>query len=58
VILKGTYQPVINADNVNVLGGSVHNLYKENKEILVVASVETSLELNAEKLRIYGHYAR
>jgi hypothetical protein len=48
LILKGTHQLVV---NVNVLGGSVHTLHKEKQRLLVVASKETCLELNAEKFQ-------
>ena len=36
------------ADDVNILGGSVHTV-KKNKESLVVAGQETELEVNANK---------
>jgi hypothetical protein len=36
------------ADDVNVLGGSVHTV-KENAEALVVATKEIGLEVNADK---------
>jgi len=35
------------ADDVNILGGSVHTV-KENAGALVVASKETGLEVNAD----------
>jgi hypothetical protein len=35
--LNGTHQPLVYADDVNILGGSLHNM-KENTEALVVAS--------------------
>ena len=35
--LNGTHQLLVYADDVNILGGSVHTL-KENAEALVVAS--------------------
>jgi hypothetical protein len=38
----------IYADEVNILGGSVHTV-KENVEVLVVATKETGLEVNADK---------
>jgi hypothetical protein len=34
LILNGTHQLVVNADNVNVLGGNVHTLYKEKTQKL------------------------
>jgi hypothetical protein len=38
----------IYADDVNILGGSVHTI-KENAEAVVVANKETGLEVNADK---------
>jgi hypothetical protein len=43
-------QLLIYADNVNILGGSVHTI-QESAEILVVASKETGLEVNADKTK-------
>ena len=40
--LKGTHQLVGYADDVNILGGSVHTV-KENAETLVVASKKNGL---------------
>jgi len=37
------------ADNVNILGGSVHTVKKEKTEASVVASKENGLEVNADK---------
>jgi hypothetical protein len=48
--LNGTHQLLVYADDVNTLGGSVHNL-KENAETLVVASKEIGLEVNAVKTK-------
>jgi len=45
--LNGTYQFLVYADDVNILGGSVDTV-KENVEALVVATRETGLEVNAE----------
>ena len=45
--LNGTHQFLDYADDVNILGGILHSI-KKNKEILVVASKQTSLEINAE----------
>jgi hypothetical protein len=47
--LNGTHQLLVYADDVNILGGSVHTV-KENAEALVVASKETGLEANAYKM--------
>ena len=38
------------ADDVNILGGSVHTV-KENAEALVVATKEIGLEVNADKTK-------
>jgi len=46
--LHGTHQRLVYADNVNILGGSVHTI-KENTEALVVVSMETGQEVNADK---------
>ena len=48
--LNGTHQLLVYADDVNVLGGSVHTI-KKNAEALVVASKETGLEVNADKTK-------
>ena len=46
--LHGTYQLLVYADDVNILGGSVHTV-KENGEALVVVSMETGQEATADK---------
>ena len=46
--LNGTHQFLVYADDVNILGGSVHTI-KEKAEALVVASKEIGLEVNADK---------
>ena len=38
------------ADDVNILGGSIHTL-KENAEVLVVATREIGLEVSADKTK-------
>ena len=48
--LSGTHQLLVYADDVNILGGSVHTL-KEKAEALVVASKETGLEVNADETK-------
>jgi len=48
--INGTHQLLAYADDVNVLGGSVHTI-KENSEALVVASKEIGLEVNANKTK-------
>ena len=46
--LNGTHQLLAYADDINILGGSVH-IVKENAEALVFATKEIGLEVNAEK---------
>ena len=46
--LNGKHQLLVDADDVNILGGSVHTM-KKNTEALVVASKEIGLEVNADK---------
>ena len=48
--LNGTQQLLVYADDVNILGGSVHTV-KENAEALVVATKENGLEVNADKTK-------
>jgi hypothetical protein len=48
--LNGTHQLLAYADDVNILGGSVHTV-KENSEALVVATKEIGLEVNADKTK-------
>jgi hypothetical protein len=48
--LNGTHGLLINAGYVNILRGSVHTM-KENVEVLLVASKETGLEVNADKTK-------
>jgi len=48
--LNGTHQLLTYADDVNVLGGSIHTL-KENAEALVAAAREIGLEVNADKTK-------
>ena len=48
--LNGTYQLLAYADDVNMLGGSIHTV-KEKTEALIVASKETGLEVNADKTK-------
>jgi hypothetical protein len=46
--LNGTHQLVVYADDVNILGGSMHAIRK-NTEALLIAGKEICLEVNAEK---------
>ena len=48
--LNGTHQLLVYADDVNILGGSVHTV-KENADALTMASKETGLEVNAGKTK-------
>jgi len=48
--LNGTRQLLVYADDVNILGGSVHTI-KKYTEVLVVASKENGLEVNADKTK-------
>ena len=48
--LNGTHQRLVYAEDLNMLGGSVHTV-KENAEALVVASKETGPEVNADKTK-------
>jgi len=45
--LNGTHQLMVYADDVNILGGSARTI-KKNAEALVVANMDTELEVNAE----------
>jgi len=46
--LNGTHQLLVYADDVNILGGSVHTAEK-NAAALTVGSQETELEVNADE---------
>jgi len=48
--LNGTHQLLFYADDVSMLGGSLHTI-KENTEALLVASKEIGLEVNADKTK-------
>jgi len=48
--LNGTHQLLAYADNVNILGGSIHTL-KEKAEALVAATWEIGLELSADQTK-------
>jgi hypothetical protein len=48
--LNGTHQLLAYADDVNILGGSVHTV-KENAEALVVDTKENGLEVNADRTK-------
>ena len=46
--LTGKYQFLVYADDVNILGGSLHTV-RETAEALIVASKEIGLEVYADK---------
>ena len=48
--LNGSHQVWVCADNVKIVGGSVHTK-KKNAEALVVASKETELEVNTDRTK-------
>jgi hypothetical protein len=48
--LNGTHQLLVYANDVNILGRSVHSI-KKNTEGLVVASKEIGLEVHSEKTK-------
>jgi len=50
LFLNGTHQLLAYANDVNILGGSVHTV-KENAEALLVATKEIGLEVNADKTK-------
>jgi hypothetical protein len=53
--LNGTHQILVCADDVNILGGSVHTV-KKNTEILFHDSKETGLVVNADKTKYMAFY--
>jgi hypothetical protein len=48
--LNGTHQFLAYADDVNILGGSIHTL-KENAETLLADGREIGLEVSADKTK-------
>jgi len=51
--LNAAHQLLVYAEDVDILGGSVHAI-KKNTDILVVAGKEISLQVNAEKTKYMG----
>jgi hypothetical protein len=48
--LNGTRQNLVYADDINILGGSVHTVWR-NSDVSVVANKETGIEINADKTK-------
>jgi hypothetical protein len=48
--LNGTHQLLVYADDVNIVGGSIH-IIRKNTEASVIASKEIGLEVNAVKTK-------
>jgi len=48
--LNGAHQLLVNVDDVNILGGSIHTI-DENTESLVAASKDIGLEVNTDKTK-------
>jgi len=48
--LNGTYQHLVYADDVNILGGNIHTI-KENAKALVVSCKEFGVVTNADKTK-------
>jgi len=48
--LNGTHQLLAYANDVNILGGSIHTL-KKNSEAFVAATREIGLEISADKIK-------
>jgi hypothetical protein len=52
--LSGTYQLLVYADDVNILGGCMHTI-KKNIDTLVVASKKNGLDVTLIKLNIWSY---
>ena len=48
--LNGTHRLLVYADDINMLGGSIHTV-KGNTEVLVAAGNEIGLKVNADKAK-------
>jgi hypothetical protein len=48
--LNGAYRLLVCVDNVNTLGGSVHNI-KKKVDVFVFATKENGIEVNANKAK-------
>jgi hypothetical protein len=53
--LNVTHQVLVYADDVNILGGSVHTIEK-NVVVLVVTSKEIGLDVSAGKLSTWFYF--
>jgi hypothetical protein len=51
--LNGAHQLLVYADDVNMLGGSLH-IIKENAEALIVASKKIGIEVNANETNTWS----
>jgi hypothetical protein len=51
--LNGTHQLLVYANDVNILGGSIHSIKKKTKS-LIVATKEIGLGVNAIKLSTWS----
>jgi hypothetical protein len=49
--LNDTHQLLVYADNINILGGRIHNV-KKNTEALTLSSKKSGLEVNSNKLSL------
>jgi hypothetical protein len=52
--LNGKHQILVHADDVNILGRSIH-IKKKNREVIVLASKEIGLEINADKTNTWSN---
>jgi hypothetical protein len=50
VKLNGSHQLLVYADDVNILGGSIH-IIKKNRAALVYVSKDTGLEISADNTK-------
>jgi len=48
--LNGKHQPLVYVDDVNILSGSIRTA-KKSTDAVVVVSMETGFEVNADKIK-------